>query len=171
MRGWPFDLNDYIDEHLRYELKYLLVGATTWRAVHDPENRGPHAPHLVVLAMESVFVHTRVLYEFLHHEEGWAGRSPHSVTQSELWATYKKPLHEKVLHPSPRRPYVPEAMVGDDLKYRVVDFATDILTMCRDVAAQVAMRSYKTTMIDASNAAVVDATSSASWFAIEPVFR
>jgi hypothetical protein len=159
-----------ISSAARYELKYLLVSATTWSAVSDPEDRGPHAPHLVVLAMESV-VHTRVLYEFLHHEEGWADRSPHSITQSELWATYKKPLHKKVLHPSPRRPYAPGKMVGDDLKYRVVDFATDILTMWRDVTGQVAMRSYKTTMISASNAAVVDATSSATWFELEPVFR
>jgi hypothetical protein len=142
-----FDLNDYIDEHLRYELKYLLVGATTWSAVNDPDDRGPHAPHLVVLALESVLVHTRVLYEFLHHEEGWADRSPHSVTQSEFWASYKKPLHERVLHPSRRRPYAPGKMVGDDLKCRVVDFATDILTMWRDVAGQVAMRSYKTTPV------------------------
>jgi len=166
-----FDLNDYVDVHLRYELKYLLVAATTWHAVHDPQHRGPRAPHLVVLAMESCFVHTRVLYEFLHLENGWAGRSPHTVNASSLWTAYKAPLHEKVLHPSPRRPYAPGAMAGDDLKDRVVDFAADILTMWRDAAAQPAMSPHQAMMTSARDAAVADATSSADWFHMQPIFE
>ena len=165
-----FDLTHYIDVHLRYELKYLLVAVTTWKAVHDAPQRGPHAPHLVVLAMESAFVHTRVLYEFLHLEEGWAGRSPHAVSVSSLWTAYKTPMHEKVLHPSPRRPYEPGAMAGDDLKDRVVDFGSDILTMWRGLGEQPAMRSYAATMTSAADAAVADASSTAEWFGIERVF-
>jgi len=34
-----FDLAYYIDVHLRYELKYLLVDATTWTAVHTSASR------------------------------------------------------------------------------------------------------------------------------------
>lgn len=166
-----FALTDYVDVHLRYELKYLLVAATTWKAVHDPRHRGPHAPHLVVLAMESSFVHTRVLYEFLHLEDGWSGRSPHTVNASSLWAAYRKPLHEKVLHPSPRRPYQPGAMTGDDLKDRVVDFATDILTMWRVLGGQQAMRPHSATMTMAADAAVADATLTAEWFGIQRVFQ
>lgn len=166
-----FDLSDYVDVHLRYELKYLLVAATTWSAVQDAQHREPHAPHLVVLATESAFVHTRVLYEFLHLDEGWADRSPHAVSRSTLWTSYKTPLHEKVLHPSPRRPYVAGQMLGDDLKDRVVDFATDVLRMWRDVALQPSMGPHAATMTSASDAAVVDARSSAEWFGIEPVFQ
>ena len=166
----PFDLDDYIGEHLRYELKYLLVAATTWRAVHDPNDRGSHAPHLVVLATETAFVHTRVLYEFLHLEEGWAKRSPHEVVPSPLWKAYKIPLHEKVLHPSPRRPYKHSSNPGDDLKERVADFANDILTMWRSVLGQSAMVPHQAAMTEASEAAVGDATASAAWFGIQPLY-
>jgi hypothetical protein len=121
--------------------------------------------------MESAFVHTPVLYEFLHFEEGWAGRSPHTVTVSSLWTAYKTPMHEKVLHPSPRRPYEPGEMAGDDLKDRVVDFAADILTMWRGLGGQLPMRLHAETMTIAADAAVVDATSTADWFGVQRVFR
>lgn len=164
------DLNEYIDVHLGYELKYLLVAATTWRAVHDPASRGRHPPHLVVLAMESAFVHSRVLYEFLHLEEGWAGRSPHAAATSVLWAEYRTPLHEKVLHPSPRRPYAEGALAGDDLKDRVADLAGDIVQVWRDVASQTAMEPHREQMLDAVSGAIVDATQTAAWFKVGPIF-
>ena len=60
-------------------------------------------------------------------------------------------------------------MAGDDLKDRVVDFATDILKMWRNVAAQPAMSSFSE--ITASDAAVAEAASSATWFGLAPVFQ
>ncbi|MCA1697044.1 MAG: hypothetical protein LC749_21265, partial [Actinobacteria bacterium] len=92
------DLEPYIETHLAYELKYLLVGATTWSAVHAEVGRGPWPHHLVVIAMESAFVHTRTLCEFLSLEEGWARgpRSPHLVPALPLWHRYCGPMHMKV---------------------------------------------------------------------------
>lgn len=165
-----FDLSDYLAVHLHYELKYLLVDATTWAAVRSPGDRGRHAPHLVVMSMESAFVHTRVLYEFLTHDEGWAKRTPHERRQSDLWDEYKVAMHTKVLHPGANRPYEPTNTSADELQHRVVDFAHDILALWDDVAAEKAMAAHRDTMTDSRAYAVEEARRSADWFGIPPVF-
>lgn len=169
--GWmAFDLNDYIAVHLRYELKYLLVDATTWSAVRREEDRGPHAPHLVVMAMESAFVHTRVLYEFLTHDEGWSKKTPHERKQSDLWDEFKTPMHTKVLHPCANRPYVPTNTSADDLKDKVVDLALDVLRLWDEVAGDTAMVHVHDDMTEARRFAVEDALHSARWFGVAPSF-
>jgi hypothetical protein len=165
-----FELRGYIDTHLAYELKYLLVAATTWAAVHHEVDRRPWPDHLVVLAMESAFVHTRVLYEFIGGEEGWGNRSPHSPLRSDLWQEYQGPMHQKVLHPAPTRPYQPTGTTADDLKERVVDFALDVLDLWERVAQQQVMRHHRTSMEDARRNAIRDAERSAQILKISPVF-
>ncbi len=143
---WPLPnaLIDYIETHLAYELKYLLVAATTWTAVHEEQDRGSYPDHLVVMAMESAFVHTRTLSEFLLKQEGWSKdrRTPHSRPKLPKWNHYSQPMHTKVLHPSPDRPYAPEVRKGDDLKDQVLDLASEVLAGWDTVAAQPGMGSY-----------------------------
>jgi len=151
------DLEPYIETHLVYELKYLLVAAVTWSAVDAETDRAPWPDHLVVMAMESAFVHTRTLCEFLALEEGWSkDRSPHHAPPLPLWNEYCEPMHMKVLHPDPRRPYTPGERKGDDLKDRVVDLAQEVLAGWDQVADQQRMAVFRASMVRARNSAVAD---------------
>jgi hypothetical protein len=151
------DLEPYIETHLVYELKYLLVAAVTWSAVDAEADRAPWPDHLVVMAMESAFVHARTLCEFLALEEGWSkDRSPHDAPPLPLWNEYCEPMHMKVLHPDPRRPYAPGERKGDDLKDRVVDLAQEVLAGWDQVADQEGMAVFRASMVRARNSAVAD---------------
>jgi hypothetical protein len=169
-----FDLQSYMNIHLRYEMKFLLAAATTWVGVHDEADRHRGPPHLVEMAMESAFVHTRVLYEFIGREgDGWKKkrhRSPHSPVRSELWDEYKDAMHQKVLHPDPSRPYQPTGTPADELKDRVLDLAQDVLDRWDDVANQSAMEPYRELMADVRHGASRDAAKSAVGISIAPVF-
>jgi hypothetical protein len=151
------DLQPYIETHLVYELKYLLVAAGTWSVVHAERDRAAWPDHLVVMAMESAFVHTRTLCEFLALEEGWAkGRSPHHAPALPLWNEYCAPMHMKLLHPDPRRSYAPGEQKGDDLKDRVVDLAHEVLAGWDQVADQEGMAAFRISMVRARDSAVAD---------------
>jgi hypothetical protein len=63
------ELKRIIREDLLEELRWLLVGQTTWEAVRrlvpvDPHRDERPPDHLVMLAMNSAFVHGRTLLEF-----------------------------------------------------------------------------------------------------------
>ncbi|MGH3370990.1 MAG: hypothetical protein ACRDPR_13430 [Nocardioidaceae bacterium] len=165
-------LEPYIETHLVYELKYLLVAATTWSAVQAEQDREPWPDHLVVMAMESAFVHNRTLCEFLGLKEGWASgpRSPHSAPRLPLWDRYSKPMHMKVLHPDPRRPYATGVQGGDDLKDRVVDLAREVLFAWDQVAQQAEMTDFRGAMVRARNSAVVDSQRSAARMTVKALF-
>jgi hypothetical protein len=166
------DLGQYIEVHLAYEIKYLLVAATTWSAVHAETERAAWPNHLVVMAMESAFVHTRTLSEFLGLEEGWAKgrRSPHQPPMLPIWSQYDRPMHMKVLHPDPRRPYAPGQYDGDDLKDRVVDLAQEVLGAWDQVAEQAAMTEFRNSMVVAREIAVDASQRAAHRLRISPVF-
>jgi len=126
------------------------------------------------MAMESAFVHTRVLCEFLLLEEVWAkdgGRAPHTPPALPLWAQYRRPMHMKVLHPDPTRPYVAEQQPGDDLKDRVFDLAAEVLKGWDLVARQPPMALFRSAMIRARNGAVADGAATAGRLHERPVFK
>lgn len=164
------DLGPYIETHLGYELKYLLVAATTWSAVHAEGDRWRGPNHLVVMAMESAFTHTRNLSEFLLLEDGWRKRSPHQPPDLPLWGKYQRPLHMKVLHPDPSRPYLPGERGGDDLNDRVVDLATEMLNGWAVVSEQPAMAALREVMDAARAVAVAEAEDAAGRMGIESPF-
>jgi hypothetical protein len=171
------DLTQYIEVHLAYELKYLLVGATTWSAVEHPADRAAWPDHLVVMAMDSAFVHARNLTEFMTLDGRWKGdppkrpaRSPHAVPALPVWSEYCESLHMKLLHPDPLRPYQPGGRGRDDLKDRVVDVASDVLTGWDDITAQAAMGPHRLAMEEARAQAVRDATGAAQRLGVAPVF-
>ena len=166
------DLEPYIETHLVYELKYLLVAAVTWSAVHAETDRAPWPDHLVVMAMESAFVHTRTLCEFLGLEEGWSkDRSPHHAPPLPLWNEYREPMHMKVLHPDPRRPYAPGKRKGDDLKDRVVELAHEVLGGWDHVADQECMAVFRASMVEARGSAVADSDRAARHMNAPSLFR
>jgi hypothetical protein len=123
--------------------------------------------------MESAFVHTRTLCEFLNLEEGWGKgpRSPHSAPSLPLWHQYSGPMHMKVLHPDPRRPYMIGVQDGDDLKERVVDLALEILVAWDAVAEQPEMTAFRTPMLTARQRAVADGRNSAARMSVQPLFK
>jgi hypothetical protein len=164
------DLGPYIETHLAYELKYLLVAATTWSAVHDEKRRAPWPDHLVVMAMESAFVHKRTLCEFLTLDEGWAKKSPHRAPALPAWDVYKGPMHMKVLHPDPRRPYAEKKRPGDDLPGQVLKLASETLGGWDGVEAQVEMDAYREAMNAARVTAIGDACRAAQRMKVRPTF-
>lgn len=163
-------LDDYIGVHLAYELKYLLVAATTWQAVQHPGDREPWPPHLVVMSMDSAFVHARVLYEFVTREDHWKRTAAHMPRIAPLWVKYEDAMHRRVLHPDPRRPQAAGTQHGDDLKDRVVDFARDLLALWDDITTDPQMRPYRSTMSNTRAAAVADAKQVADAMRIAPLF-
>ncbi len=165
------DLGPYIDIHLAYELKYLLVTSTTWTAVRAEGVRAKWPDHLVVIALESAFVHTRTICEFLRLREGWSkDRSPHRPTDLPLWTAYESAMHMKVLHPDPRRPYQPGEQAGDDLQTRVVDLAGEALRAWDEVADQPEMAEFRPQMMRARITAVAEAAHAARRLGVARVF-
>ena len=164
------DLEPYIETHLAYELKYLLIAATTWSAVHDETRRAPWPDHLVVMAMESAFVHTRTLCEFLRLQGRWPQKSPHAAPPLPLWKQYGTPMNMKVLHPDPRRPYRAGERAGDDLPGRVLDLARETLDGWDLVAAQAKMDDYRHAMQRARDIAIGEARRAAQRMKLKPVF-
>lgn len=158
MPSWDTDsdLGPYIATHLAYELKYLVVAATTWTAVHMERDRGAWPDHLVVMSMESAFVHTRTLGEFLLRDQGWASRSPHEAPELPLWNAYSSALHTRVLHPSPTRPQGSQVGRGADLKDRVLDLAREILDGWDEVRRQAVMAFVAGDMLAAHTTALAE---------------
>jgi hypothetical protein len=161
------DLHEYIRVHLYYELAMLLVAATTWREARD---RDRHPLYLREMAMDSAFLHARVLYEYLTKDQGWADRSPHPRQGSDLWDKYHGPLHWKLMHPGPHRPYETHVGPGDDLMYRVEDFANDILRWWGVVTEDASMADYRDDLLFARRRALDDAAEAARRLGIRTLF-
>lgn len=165
------DLLPYIDEHLAYEMKYLIVAATTWSAVRHEADRARWPDHLVVFAMDSAFVHTRTLCEFLKLKARWANGplSPHSPPPLPVWSHYSGPVNLRVLHPDPRRPNAAAAHDGDDLKDRVIDLAREVINAWEQVAAQVQMSGFREAKTQALANAIAEGQRSATRMNVPPI--
>ncbi len=105
-----WNLHDYIGAHLSYELATLAKAAATWRASRlepsGPGSRTYDQMHLEEMSQVAALVHQRSICEFLLLEEGWGkdNRTPHKPPVLLMWEEYKDAIHERVLHPDPRRP-------------------------------------------------------------------
>jgi hypothetical protein len=89
---------------LSYELATLAPAATAWE-VSRLEPRDDYKVHIEEMSQVAALVHQRSICEFLNGEEGWnkLDRSPHRPPAMPLWKTYERAVHERVLHPDPRR--------------------------------------------------------------------
>ena len=116
-----FNLTEFIKVQLAHELKYLLVGATTWSA-YSREDVGPDGrPDLATLAMEAAYVHVRNLNEFLRREDRWQPRferSPHGGVTPYLWTAHEMAIEAKLLHLDPDRPHDRDHVHVRDLRIK-----------------------------------------------------
>jgi hypothetical protein len=175
----PFDLHAYIGVHLAYEVKYLLVGATTWKALDREQTLSldRRRPDVARLAMEAAYVHVRNLNEFFRRAEQWKTKpntppySPHSKVASPLWAELGGAVHAKLLHPDPlKRPYQSTGERADQLMSMIVEFAEEAVDAWVTVSRQRQMEPYRQEMIQALNVAIEEASDAARWLGIEPLF-
>lgn len=116
-------LERIIREDLYEELRWLLVGESTWvtvrRLVPDDPHRDDRLPnHLVMLAMNSAFVHGRTLLEFftatakqqetIEARDGvtWKQFGPYgAVKQNSNWSTrWEEVLNARLFHIRYNRP-------------------------------------------------------------------
>src|SRR5438876_7482076 len=141
-----FNLTEFIKVQLAHELKYLLVGATTWSA-YSREDVGPDGrPDLATLAMEAAYVHVRNLNEFLRREDRWqprCERSPHGGVTPYLWTAHEMAIEAKLLHPDPDRPHEPARKSDDNLMGMIVEFANEVVDNWVIVAKQLRMEAYR----------------------------
>jgi hypothetical protein len=88
-----------------------------------------------------------------------------------LWNEYCEPVHMKVLHPDPRRPYTAGERKGDDLKDRVVDLAEEVLAGRDQVAGRGGMAALRASMVRPRNSPVADSHRAARRMNARALFR
>lgn len=143
------NLGHYIDMHLSYELATLAKATATWR-----DSRLGSRPydklHLEEMSQVAALVHVRTVCDFLGHAKPhWENDlSPHEAPDLPLWSALEKSVHERVLHPDPRRAFMPNARPNDDLQEKVFDLANEAFEKWIEVSNQFAMVPYRDVMRD-----------------------
>jgi hypothetical protein len=166
------ELDRFIRQHFRFELKTLLCSATTWKAAKD--HRLDPMGYLVDMAQDSVFVHARNLYDFMgrgrqateiRRQFGFTAR-----VRSPMYSRYKDAIHAKNLHVSPGRPFIPSGSHDDRLPEKVVEIATDVLRHWGLLTAEPQLAPYATALKRARDEAVAEATQRAADHGISALF-
>jgi len=167
--------SEWVEIHLGYDLKYLLVGATTWSCSRAFEWRADWPLHLNNLAQDSALLHTRGLYEFFVKDtKEWRQNRAEiglaAPVSSPLFKKYELAINEKVHHVSPWRPFVASGSAGDDLHERVLDFAHDLVGIWDRVGTSPETAACHYAFAAAREAAIVAAAECAAWFNDRPQF-
>ncbi len=140
---------EYLKKDLYFELQWLLRAATHWHVQNELKLEIPGF-EVQVLAMDSTFLHARVLFEFFTKETQPNGKGNHyccdqylgmgatiiSCLYTKNWAG---PLHSHVMHLQGR--FVPQKLTSldgseKDLNMMPVDFAREIVRMWREFASK-----------------------------------
>lgn len=158
----------YIENELGYELRCLLGAATMWKIFKNDS-----AGFNVVIAMDSVFVHTRCLLSFFTKSSG------HDITIDEfgtttytstIFDTWENPLNRHVLHISKGRANPTNTQTNGHLNEQILSFSNEVLSLwdqfANDPAAASFSASIKKARADAIKAANDDAGGR-----IEPLFK
>jgi hypothetical protein len=130
----------YIDLHLFNELRWLLDAATEW-SIQDQLKLEESGYEVQVYAMDSAFLHARVLFEFFvtkttnnhYGADEFLGRG--IVLKSNSYETkWSGPLHAFLMHAQDRSRPVPleSSGVKKDLNQMPVDFAHEILRLWKE---------------------------------------
>lgn len=166
-------VDDYIGVHLFNDLRWLLVAATTWSVCKaNPERTEAWPPHLIVMAEDSVLVHARALFEKLTGPKYWEGRLQLAQWPiSELWDDYSSAVNQKVMHLSPKRPYAPGVLPGDDLPDQVASLAQAALDLLDDFARCEEVEPYRPTIVATRTKAIAEAQRSAAWLGVDQIYR
>ncbi len=128
---------EYITLHLFNELRWLLGAATEW-SIQDQLKLGKVGYDVQVYAMDSAFLHARVLFEFFlkatddNHYGCTEFLDPGPVLKSDSYTKdWKRPLHLFLMHAQDRSRPVPLKSSGEekDLNQMPVDFARETLKL------------------------------------------
>jgi hypothetical protein len=141
---------EYIREHLHYELRWLLAAATEWHIQRELQLE-KDGYEVQVFAMDSAFVHARTLFEFFLKASGknYYGADeflgPGFDLQSAYYnsngaenppaGTWVGPLHGFVMHAQNRSHPIPLDSLSSgkqDLNRMPVDFAHEVLRLWED---------------------------------------
>ena len=160
---------DYLEEHLKNEVEWLLRAATQWHVERELDT-GIGGFAVQVYAMDSTFVHARALFEFLTQKET---NNHHSCNQysikpltSEKYEKWKSPLHQKVMHMQERSSSEKLASFGDksgpkDLEEMPVDFAKETVRLWREFSQKLKTKANEEELCTIANQILCDAIKSA----------
>jgi hypothetical protein len=131
---------EYLDVHLFYELHWLLHAATEW-SIQDELNLGIAGSNVQNYAMDSAFLHARVLFEFFCGTGEWGNyyRCREFVgvdfLKSDCYSNWAGSLHRGAMHAQGRSGPAPlKSAAGEEkeLKEMPVEFAHEILRLWKE---------------------------------------
>lgn len=121
---------NYIDLHVRDELKYLLCGTKVWKLIEDKKIKDEL--HIQVYAMTSCFVRIRNLYLYLTRNGGVSIASLYNpglqLPQSALFAADKRVIESKVMHLNPSS----DRESSISINKKIIQYTEDILRILAD---------------------------------------
>jgi len=136
----PQQKKDYIDFHLYSELLWLLTAATEW-SVQEQLKLQKAGYNIQVYAMDSAFLHARVLFEFFvqrttnHHYGVDQYLGPGASLTTAIYAdNWSGPLHAFLIHGQDRSQprQLPRAGGSKDLNRMPLEFAHEILRLWKE---------------------------------------
>ncbi|BBX76071.1 hypothetical protein BST45_11195 [Mycobacterium shinjukuense] len=142
----PAQLKSYLEEDLANELRWVLRAATEWHAQHHM-NLGIDGYSVQVYAMDSVFLHSRALFEFFtrktnDHNYGYDAYRLTSKISSRLYERHWSPkLHARLMHAQDRSKSADVNRFDrkerkEHIKNMPADFAMEIVRMWHDFASE-----------------------------------
>ena len=150
---------NFLKDDLYNCLKELFIGAVAWHAADTVQKE---TPYLLDLGMFTCFVQARALYEFFYVKRksspapGSTASASHFASSEwspldrhELYRRYMgkdAPAQKRVFHLVYGRKQFSGGRVEDgseDLKYRVLDFATDLKRLTKEFAERVEDDKYR----------------------------
>jgi hypothetical protein len=170
------DLIRLIEEDLYHEVRFLLVGAANWVAADAANRQVAGSPaetslpaHLIVMSMDSAFLHARNLYEFfttprnvaqrrLGDRATWLTFNAAAPQRSTLYNQWRPVLHERLVHLSITRPNPVSAsgapLGATALNGEVLNFAQDVLNLWRAFEADPSVLAFKSPLEGARKQAI-----------------
>lgn len=158
----------FLKEDFFDSLRWLFEGAVAWQAARSaPE----HCRHQIVLAMHTSLLQARSLYEFYYppsqRDDARASQfaSGWRPNQTALYRSYMsggKPANKRLFHLVFERPRHAGGTSQNELKNRVLDFATDIKQITEDFAVHADL-DFRQLVRDALHAALGEAAAACAW--------
>lgn len=168
---------EFLEQDLFDALRWLLIAAVTWSA--SPANA---VPHLRVLALNTVCVQARALYEFFfsandsaddaraaHFAPSWTAHPPADL---ETYLGPRKPANKRIFHLVYGRSAHPGGTAADEsdhLKNQVLSVAQALVTVTRSFVGSTAPQ-FRPPAQEALNQALLEARDLASIYGVAVSF-
>lgn len=137
----PTQLEEFLVDHLAYELRWLLRAASEWHAQSHMNLREP-GYQVQIYAMDSTVLHARTLFEFFTKPTSsvYYGYTEYGIREisSISYRSWSGPIHIFMMHAQDRfnplqRPIISfDGTCSKQLNEMPVDFAREIVRMWRE---------------------------------------